>query len=55
MSERDADELRETSEWALCRGISVGAWLRAYGQDANRAEAWRVLCSTQVGQIPAKK
>lgn len=40
-----ADEARESAEWAICNGISVGAWRRAYGSDATKADAWRRLCS----------
>ena len=49
-----ADEVRETAEFALCRGITVGAWVRAYGDSADRAQAWRVLCSQMVKEAPAK-
>jgi hypothetical protein len=47
-----ADEVRETAEFSLCRGITVGAWLRAYGSSKERAEAWRVLCSPKVEATP---
>ena len=49
-----ADEVRDTAEFALCRGITVGAWLRAYGDSADKAQAWRVLCSQTVKETPAK-
>jgi hypothetical protein len=41
-----------TAETALCRGISIGAWMRAYGSDANRAKAWKVLCDEKIGALP---
>ena len=50
-----ADEVRDTAEFALCRGITVGAWVRAYGASPDRAQAWRTLCSQQVSETPAKK
>lgn len=50
-----ADEVKDTAEFALCRGITVGSWLRAYGNSADRAQAWRVLCSQAVSETPAKK
>ncbi len=49
-----ADEIRDTAEFAICRGITVGAWVRAYGTSPERAQAWRVLCSQTVGETPAK-
>ena len=41
-----------TAETTLCRGISIGAWMRAYGQDVNRAKAWKVLCDEKIGAMP---
>ena len=49
-----ADEVRDTAEFALCKGITVGAWIRAYGASPDRAQAWRTLCSQAVGETPAK-
>lgn len=49
-----ADEARARAEFVLCRGITIGAWVRAYGQDAVRAQAWRTLCSTPVNQMPTQ-
>jgi hypothetical protein len=40
------------AEVTICRGISIGAWMRAYGQDANRAKAWKVLCDERIGALP---
>lgn len=40
-----ADQARESAEWALCNGITVGAWRRAYGADPQRAQGWTLLCS----------
>lgn len=50
-----ADEIRDTAEFAICRGITVGAWVRAYGASPEKAQAWRVLCSQQVTETPAMK
>ena len=41
-----------TAETTLCRGISIGAWMRAYGSDVNRAKAWKVLCDEKIGALP---
>lgn len=45
------DDARESAEWTLCHGISVGAWRRAYAADPVRADAWRNLCS-QPAAVP---
>lgn len=42
---RAADEARQSAEWALCQGITVGAWRRAYGADPARAQGWALLCA----------
>lgn len=44
-----ADEMRETAEWTLCSGISVGAWRRAYAGDPKKADGWRQLCAVPDG------
>lgn len=44
-----ADSARESAEWALCNGISIGAWRRAYGGDAARADGWKALCAAREG------
>ena len=44
---RIADAELENIEWTLCRGISVGAFTRRYGQNPRKAAAWRELCSTE--------
>lgn len=46
------DEARESAEFVICRAISVGAWTRAYGQNAERAQAWRTLCSPRIEHTP---
>ena len=42
-----ADAELANLEWALCKGISVGAFTRRYGTQTKKAEAWRTLCSTE--------
>lgn len=49
-----ADDARDSSEFMLCRGITVGSWMRGYGESPERAAAWRTLCSNQVKQSPGK-
>lgn len=40
-----ADETRAAAQWSLCNAITVGAWKRAYGNDPDKAVAWRQLCA----------
>ena len=42
----------EGAEVVLCRGMSIGEWIRRYGNDAEMAKAWRVLCSDQIKAMP---
>lgn len=46
------DSAAEAAEVTICRSISVGAWIRAYGSDPEKAKAWRALCSEQIGEMP---
>ena len=39
-----SDGALEASEWGLCRAPTMGAWLRRYGADPDRAAAWAALC-----------
>lgn len=48
-----ADDTRVAAEFTLCRGITVGAWVRAYGKDRAKAEAWQTLCSESPDNVPA--
>jgi hypothetical protein len=50
---RVQDEAQHAAELLICRGISIGAWRRAYGEDPERAEAWRVLCADRPTATPA--
>lgn len=46
------DAAAESAEIAICRGISIGAWVRAYGSDPDKAKAWRVLCDDNIEVLP---
>jgi hypothetical protein len=46
------DAAAEGAEVTICRAISIGAWMRAYGSDPAKAKAWRELCSDQIGELP---
>lgn len=48
---RAADDVRESAEFTLCHGITVGAWRRAYAADPARAQGWVLLC-TQPAAAP---
>lgn len=46
------DAAAVAAETTICRGISIGAWIRHYGGDADKAKAWKVLCNDQVKALP---
>lgn len=46
------DQLRLGAEFTLCRAISVGAWIRAYGGNNEKAEAWKVICHEPMTALP---
>jgi len=39
------DVVVDSSERVLCRDIPVGTWMRRYGSNTERREAWRLLCA----------
>lgn len=47
-----SESARESAEFTLCRGMSVGTWVRAYASDANKAHAWRTLCTPYIVNVP---
>lgn len=47
-----ADNALQVAEFAMCRGITVGAWVRRYGNSADSAAAWRTLCASSITQTP---
>ena len=46
------DDTRLAAETVLCRGISIGAWMRAYGSDPEKSAGWRALCQEQIRNMP---
>lgn len=44
--ETAATAMVQSSERTICRNIPVGTWMRMYGTNAARREAWRALCTT---------
>ena len=49
------DEVRQGAEYTLCRVISVGAWVRAYGGNKEKADAWRAICHEPITELPAAR
>jgi hypothetical protein len=47
-----SDRALVDAELIMCRGITVGAWMRAFGGDKARADAWKVLCSPKMENTP---
>lgn len=48
------DEALASATYVLCRVVSIGAWIRAYGNNAEKAAAWRTLCTANP-QVPVKQ
>lgn len=46
------DAAAQVAETTICRGISIGAWVRAYGADPEKAKAWKTLCEDQIEVLP---
>jgi hypothetical protein len=47
-----ADAMRNGAEYALCNGITVGAWRREYGADPRKAAGWALLCNPPTAPMP---
>lgn len=47
------DDVRLGAEFTLCRAISVGAWVRAYGASKEKADAWKALCRMDATELPS--
>ena len=43
-----ADRILADTEFVMCRGISVGAWVRRYGRDEVLAQAWKTICGSEL-------
>jgi starvation-inducible outer membrane lipoprotein len=50
---RAHDGAVDAAETTLCRAISIGAWMRAYGGEPDKARAWRTLCEDRIKATPA--
>ena len=46
--QQTANRVLADAEFVMCRGVSVGAWVRKYGRDAALAEAWKTLCGSEL-------
>ena len=49
-----ADAHLNASIYSICNAQSVGAWVRKFGTDKTKADAWRTLCGTTITETPAK-
>jgi hypothetical protein len=48
-----SDEALQSAEFIMCRAITVGTWVRTYGNDPQKADAWRKLCTaTPIAEMP---
>ena len=43
-----ADRVLADAEFLMCRGVSVGAWVRRFGRDAALADAWKTICESEL-------
>lgn len=48
------DAVRDDAEFVMCRGITVGSWIRRFGTSPKQAEAWRTICGETVTEVPKK-
>ena len=46
------DEARKGAEFTMCKAISIGAWVRAYGASSDKANAWKAICAPDLTQLP---
>lgn len=44
---RAADAELVNIEWALCNGVTVGAFARRYGSNQKKIDGWRAICSSE--------
>ena len=49
------DDARKGAEFTMCRGISIGAWVRAYGASSDKANAWKTICAPDLTQLPTSQ
>ena len=46
--QQTADRVLADAEFVMCRGVTIGAWVRKNGRDAALAEAWKTLCGSEL-------
>jgi hypothetical protein len=52
---RTADEALRSAKFVQCYGITIGAWVREYGGNSTKSQAWRVMCGfDETIALPAK-
>lgn len=42
-----ADKQMDAAIFLICRGVTIGAWVRRFGESQTSAEAWGVLCASK--------
>ena len=47
-----ADKEMDAAIFLLCRGVTIGAWVRRFGESQPSADAWGVLCSSKSNTPP---
>jgi hypothetical protein len=50
-----ADKELDAAVYILCRGITVGAWVRRFGNNTEAAAAWKTICLDKAVITPAKE
>lgn len=48
-----ADEILKRSLFGVCLAPTMGAWMREFGHDPERAKAWKVLCTANPEAVDA--
>jgi hypothetical protein len=47
-----ADRQLDAAVFVLCRGITVGAWVRRFGNNEEASAAWKTLCADATSTTP---
>jgi hypothetical protein len=48
-----ADKEMDAAVYILCKGVTVGAWMRRFGSNDASANAWKTLCVEGAIATPA--
>ena len=50
-----ADEVMTVSMFGMCKASTIGAWVREFGNDPERAAAWRTICGKALTEMPTNE